>query len=114
VADALHEGAGAATKSALIAGAVTYYKTRDARRAVHAAVVTWQYAFAIFLTVLVGGLAWFVLLVEACLLFGDHGLSLFCFVVAALCTLGCVALIRSYQRRMKTLLSGSASSLGPR
>jgi hypothetical protein len=51
--------------------------------------------FVMFLITVVGMLAWVVLLVEACLLFGDHGLSVFCFVVAGLCTSTFVLLLRS-------------------
>jgi hypothetical protein len=112
VADTLHDGAVAATGSAVIAGVGTYLATRDPHRAVRAAVITWPYMFAIYLLAVFGGLSWIVLLVEACLLFGDYGLSVFCFVVATLCTWAVVALIRSYRRRMNGLLSGPAS--GPR
>jgi hypothetical protein len=65
--------------------------------------------FALGLTGIVGGLAWFALVVEALLLFGDHGLSVFCAVVAGLCTWAFVALLRSYLRRMNGLLSGPTS-----
>jgi hypothetical protein len=70
--------------------------------------------FALGLVGIAGGLALFVLLVEACLLFGDHGLSMFCAVVAALCTRAFVRLLRSYLRRMKGLLYGPAARPAPR
>jgi len=114
VADALHDAAVAATESAAIAGIGTYLATRDPHLAVRAAVITWPYMFAIYLLAVCGGLAWIVLLVEAGLLFGDHGLSVFCFVLAALCTWAAVALVRSYRRRMNGLLAGSAFRPGRR
>jgi hypothetical protein len=109
VADAIHDTARAAAWSSVIAAGLTYAQTRDTQRAVRAAVITWPYMFALGLIGIVGGLAWFVLLVEALLLFGDHGLSVFCAFAAGLSTWAFVALLRSYLRRMN-VLSGRVSS----
>jgi hypothetical protein len=47
VADAIHDTARSATWSAAIAAGLTYAQTRDTRRAVRAAVITWPYMFAL-------------------------------------------------------------------
>jgi hypothetical protein len=100
--------------SAAIAAGVTYAETRNTPRAVRAAGIAWRHMFALGLVGLLGLVAWFVLLVEAYVLFGDHGLSVLCFVLAARCTWAAVALFRSYRRRIMGLLSGSAPSLASR
>jgi hypothetical protein len=66
--------------------------------------------FALGVIGIVEGLAWFVLLVEACLLFGDYGLSVFCAVVAGLSTWAAAAIIRSRKRRMDTFLTRPAAA----
>jgi hypothetical protein len=42
--------------------------------------MSWPFMFAVGVVGILGGLAWFVLLV-ACVLFGDHDMSVFCAIV---------------------------------